>query len=264
MENILKIIYDKSINNRIIDYNDISKILELLIIDKQLSNYILDIDIQPIRSNNLASYSNYSKIITIYSETIELMINNIESNMLNTNKFENTLYKNLSLVQVILHEVEHANQQKIAYNENNLEAFILRLSDLVKPEYNEKLYEINPQERLAEINSYYSIIQIVNNYNSNNLYFISEVLNTDLLKKQLRGYHYQNSTITVPIIDYFTLSNKSDFLNCFDLSQNVYENYDLNNRFKYGFPISINEYGKMSNKLILSLNKNFKNIIFIK
>ena len=58
MENVLKIIYDKSIDNKIIDIKDIDKILELLIIDSQLNNYILNIDIQPIRSNNLASYSN--------------------------------------------------------------------------------------------------------------------------------------------------------------------------------------------------------------
>jgi hypothetical protein len=61
MENILKIIYDKSINNKIIDIDDIDKILDFLINVKQLNNYILNIDIQPIRSNNLASYSSYSK-----------------------------------------------------------------------------------------------------------------------------------------------------------------------------------------------------------
>ena len=70
MENILKIIYDKSINNKIIDINDIDKILELLINKKQLNNYILSIDVQQIRSNNLASYSNYSKKITVYPYTI--------------------------------------------------------------------------------------------------------------------------------------------------------------------------------------------------
>lgn len=78
MKNILKIIYDKSINSKIIDINDIDKILELLIDEKQLNNYILNIDVQPIRSNTLASYSSYSKKITIYLRTIELMLKNIE------------------------------------------------------------------------------------------------------------------------------------------------------------------------------------------
>ena len=160
VENILKIIYDKSFNNKIIDINDIDKILELLINEKQLNNYILNIDVQPIRSNNLASYSNYSKKITIYSHTIELMIKNIESNILNISNFEKTLYKNLSLVQVILHEIEHANQEKISYIENTLEAFIIRMAYTVDNSYFESLYEYSPQERLAEIKSYREVISL--------------------------------------------------------------------------------------------------------
>ena len=53
-------------------------------------------------------------------------------------------------MQIILHEVEHANQNKIAYNNNSLEALILRLSYLVNNRYDEELYEICPEERLAE------------------------------------------------------------------------------------------------------------------
>lgn len=263
MENILKIIYDKSINNKIIDIKDIDKILDLLINEKQLNNYILNIDVQPIRSNNLASYSNYSKKITVYYHTIELMLKNIESNILNIGDFEKILYKNLSLLQVILHEVEHANQEKIAYNENSLEAFIIRLSYLVKPEYNEKLYEFQPEERLAEIKSYENIIQFMNYFNDN-LIFIPELLNMELLRRQLLGYHYKNSSINIPIVDFFTLGNKSELLNCIDLSSNFLKDYSLNNRFKYGFPISLDEYGNSVSNLVLKLNKNFKNMINLK
>ena len=34
MENILRIIYDKTINNKILNFKDIEKILELLVIEK--------------------------------------------------------------------------------------------------------------------------------------------------------------------------------------------------------------------------------------
>lgn len=78
MENILKIIYDRTINNTILNLKDIEKILELLVIDRCLNNYILNIDIQQTRSNNLASYSSYTKEITIYIEMIEQMVKNIE------------------------------------------------------------------------------------------------------------------------------------------------------------------------------------------
>ena len=59
--------------------------------------------------------------------------------------------KNLSILQILLHEVEHANQQKIAYHDNTLEALIIRLSYLVNNGYDKNLYEYCPEERLAEI-----------------------------------------------------------------------------------------------------------------
>lgn len=89
------------------------------------------------------------------------MLKNIENNLLITNVFEKTLYKNLSLLQILLHEIEHANQTKIAYTENTLEAFIIRMTYTVCESYFEGLYEYSPQERLAEIESYRKIISLI-------------------------------------------------------------------------------------------------------
>lgn len=71
MENILEIIYNLSINNNLLNIYKIDKILEILIDKKNLNEYILNIDVQQIRSNNLASYSNYYKKIIIYSNVIK-------------------------------------------------------------------------------------------------------------------------------------------------------------------------------------------------
>src|SRR5574344_1967324 len=118
MENIFRIIYDETVNNRILSLKDIEKILELLIIDKCLNDYIISLSVQHGRSNNLASYSIYTKKIILHTQKIEYMVSDIENNVLNANAFEIMLYKNLSILQIILHEVEHANYQKIAYQEN--------------------------------------------------------------------------------------------------------------------------------------------------
>lgn len=67
MENILKVIYDKAINNKILNLHDIEKILELLIIEKDLNDYISNISVQHIRSKNLASYSTYAKKLQFIS-----------------------------------------------------------------------------------------------------------------------------------------------------------------------------------------------------
>ena len=231
--------------------------------EKCLNKYIFNIDVQLIRSNNLASYSNYSKKITIYIKTIEQMVKDIENNILNTNNFETTLYKNLSILQILLHEIEHANQQKIAYNDNTLEALIIRLSYLVDNGYDEILYDSCPEERLAEIKSFEEINTMIS-YINNKLILLPDIIEMEKLKRQLRGYHYKNDIITIPIVDYFTLGNKKELLEIFDLSNNVLENYALNDRYKYGFPISTNEYGISMKKLVLTLQKNFNNRINIK
>lgn len=258
MGNILKIIYDRTINNTILNLKDIEKILELLVIDRCLNNYILNIDIQQTRSNNLASYSSYTKEITIYIEMIEQMVKNIEKSILDINIFEIMLYKNLSILQVLLHEVEHANQQKIAYNENNLEAFILRLSFLVSSEYDDKLYECCPEERLAEIKSFGQIIDLMGCLNIP-LIVLPKILETEEKMRLLRGYHYRNLMVNVPLIDYFNLGDKGEILECFDFLEMSHGQYSLNERLTFGFPISIDEYGGLMRDLVLSLNKNFNN-----
>lgn len=258
MEKILKIIYDKSIKNKILDIKDIDEILELLIINKGLNDYILSISIQSIGGNKLASYSNYKKNITLYTKTIDHMIKNIEKNILIASSLEISMYKNLSILQVLLHEVEHANQQKIAYNENSLEAFIIRMSSLIHDRYKEELYDYCPEERFAEIKSFEDLLLMIN-YLNKKLNNLSEILNTEKLQRLLRGYHYINGSIAAPLNTYFTSGNRADLLNCFTLNIGL-----LNERMKFGFPISINEYGISMNNLILSLNKNFKNRINIK
>jgi hypothetical protein len=261
MENILKIIYDKSINNKVLKLNDIEKILELLIVEKNLNDYILNINVHPIRGNNLASYSTYTKQITIYVNKVEQMITNIENSILNANDFEKSLFKNLSILQILLHEVEHANQYKIAYNDNSLEAFIIRLSYLIENGYNELLYEYCPEERLAEIKSFYELknfLKII----ENKLEVLPEIIETEKLKRLLSGYHYKDSKINVPIVDYFTLGSKKYLLHSLKLE--AYDSYTLNERLKYGFAISAKKYGNIMSNVYLSLNKNFNNRTNIK
>lgn len=263
MESILKIIYDKTVDNKTLDLKDIEKILEVLVVEKRLNDYILNINVQQIRGNNLASYSTYTKKITIYTEMISQMVKDIGKNILNVNEFEEMLYKNLLILQTLLHEVEHANQQKIAYNDNTLEALIIRLSYLVNNGYDDDLYEYCPEERLAEIKTFDEIFILVNHINKK-LIILPDIIETEKLKRQLRGYHYKNNFVTVPIVDYFMVGNKRELLDIFDLSDACLKDYALNDRFKYGFPISINEYGTSMKKLVLSFQKNFNNRIIIK
>jgi len=269
MEKILQLIYDKSINNKTLDLNDIEKILELLITNKKLNEYVLNIKEKQRESKKLASYSIETKEITIYSNTIELMLNNIEKKIKIDNYFEIELYKNLSILQIVLHEIEHANQQKIMYKENNLEAFILRLSNYY--DNNSLLYEYSPAERLAEIKSFEELILLINLI-KNKVHQLFPALETEKNHRLLRGYHYQNNNIDSPLITYFCLSNKEHILKAFEWYNDDYNDrlkqvcslYHLKERLIYGFPITMEEYLKNMKNLVVSTNKNFEKRILIK
>jgi len=196
------------------------------------------------------------------------MLNDIENTIKTNNTFEIFLYKNLSLLQVILHELEHANQEKIRYTNNTLEAFLLRISQFVLE--NDLLYEYKPEERFAEIKSFDDIITLFNMLEIKN-FNLSSILKTDKLQRELRGYHFKNNKINIPLFTYFILGNKESLLNAFDwyLSdynkclEQVSEEYDFNQRLFYGFPISINEYAESTKRLVLSTNNNFRNKIYV-
>ena len=266
MENILKIIYDLSITNKLLNINNIDKILEILIDEKNLGEYISNIEVQQIRSNNLASYSNYYKKIIIYSNIIDKMTNDIHTNVKSKNQLTKNMYINLSILQVILHELEHANQEKII-NCNTLESFILRISQIVK--YNKQTYEVNPIERFAEIKSYNDILKIISSYENDLL--LNSLIKSDELQRKMRGYHYYNGKLYSPIELYFLMGKTEYLLTSFEwysddnnlFAENVEKIYDLEDSLFYGFPILDKNYYKIMNSLVTNLNKNFKNKIKI-
>lgn len=266
MENILEIIYNLSINNNLLNIYKIDKILEILIDKKNLNEYILNIDVQQIRSNNLASYSNYYKKIIIYSNVIKKMINNIDKNLKIENSLTKNMYINLSILQVILHELEHVNQERII-NYNTLEAFILRISQIVVPE--NQIYEVSPAERFAEIKSYNDILKIINSYRSD--LKLSALIKNDELQRKIRGYHYCDNRLHSPIVSYFEAGNKKQLLSSFEWYSNndddikiVSKLYDIDDCLFYGFPISDKVYCKIMNEIIINLDRNYKNKIKIK
>lgn len=265
-ENVIELIYNKSKDNKTLGIKDIDTILENLINEKSLNEYVLSINIQSKRSKSLASYSNYTKTVTLYLGTIELMLKNIETNIFNVNSFEKTFYKNISILQALLHELEHASQEKMIFTENSLEAFIMRLSNLLCEFYQKQLYEYSPEERLAEIKSFeeilYSVRECLKKYKS-----LVKLIEIEKSQRLLRGYHLVNNMINSPLIYYFKNGKKEDLLklafswyNDFDKTFNEVRNtYDLNKRLKYGLPISINEYSDSVFAMVHEMSTYFKN-----
>jgi len=274
METLLSLIYDYSINKKILDIKSIEKIIILLIDTKKIHEHILRINIINENNKKLASYYNYTKHIEINSLCINNMLTNIDNSIIITDEVEKIFYKNLLILQIILHELEHANQEKIILNKEvqDIEQLILIFSEQVDNNIKIKLYEICPEERLAEIKSFKDILDIINPIKKQ-YYELSEIIKIEELQRLLRGYHYNNSNfVDSPLISYFSKGNKIEVLNNFNwynkdinicLSSTILE-YKLLERLKYGLPIETEEYAASMKTLILSTKTKFKNRILIK
>ena len=131
MNDILKIIFDCSINNKILNNSEIENIIIILIYQKNITNHISNIVFDDEGINGLASYNTDDKKITIYNSIINKMINNMNKDLLISNNFQKYLFENLSILQIILHELEHVNQNNIICFDNSFESLIIRLSRLI-------------------------------------------------------------------------------------------------------------------------------------
>ena len=258
MNNILKIIFDSSFNKKIINKNEIENIIITLIYQKTFNNYISNI-IFDDGDDGLASYNMDDIKITIYNRVIDKMINNIDKNLLINDNFQRYLFKNLSILQIILHELEHVNQNNIICFDNSFEALIIRLSRLVSFNNNEQLYEVCPTERLTEIKSYKEMIDIILPLKKK-IYELKKLLNSELLKRKISGYHYQNNSIIYPLLTYFSIENKEYIIDSICLD----DNKDLDYKFKYGLPISFEEYTYSMVKLVDTQKLYYKNKIIVK
>ena len=294
-EKILRIVYDYSIKGKLADIDFIYKVIQVVIDGKELSNYLEDVRlIQKVVSDNkgkikLATYDSDFKTIRIYVEAIDNLIkyNNKYKEYLSHE--EDIFYKNLLFVHIILHELEHANQQKIILEQKGIEADILKLryknsSVIVDDEMVRKMkklglsmnsfaayalgaqkkyeesYEFAPEERLAEIKSYKQIINIIRPI-SKKLTRLSTIEEIKLLSSYLRGY--EQTEISSPTIKYFTNCGQVGGLkrfNWYNDDNQICLNkcssiYSLHDKMLYGLPISEYEYNSVEKNIQYKYSK---------
>ena len=126
--------------------------------------------------------------------------------------------------------------------------------------YNLKVYDsYRPHDITISTNNYFRKL-----YNSNNK--VKNAINYDKEGNYWGPSWFLASSVSahnkgIALDITITNSNNQELLAAFDLTNNVMDDYSLKERFKYGFPISIDEYGNSMNKLVLSLKKNFNNRI---
>ena len=264
MEELLNLLINYSKQGKIIDENVMRKIVAIMIDIKNLNNYVSKFELSSSIGRTAAVYLSEEKTIKVYASLVDFILNRNKKFIPLFKTEEIILFYNLLIVQILLHELEHANQCKIIDEDDNVEAFVLRASYTVSKDVALALYEIMPNERLAEIKSFSELTEIIELIRKNipNIYsFIS----TSKLEKDLRGYHYINGKVSSPLLVFLKESNikASQYFNLVDGSyfkalELIPSNYLLSSRMKYGFPITSTEYKEEARKVILS--KKYKKL----
>lgn len=217
MEEILKIVFNCSKQKRILSKSEIEDIVILLIENYKYDKFIKEINFDNNENYGLALYDFELKNINIYNNVVNRMIYNIENKIIVDDELQKKIFENLSIIQIILHELEHVNQYNIIINDNSLEALIVRLSKLIGIDNENMIYEFYPIERIAEIKSYKKIIDIYSLIDKK-IIELQGLLDFELLKRDIRGYHLKNNEIIFPLLSYLIYGKKEFVLESIKLN----------------------------------------------
>lgn len=241
MDEIFRIIYNRSKKNQLLCAQDLAKIVEYYTVSQQLNEYVLNLYINNIDSNTLATYSLDDRDITINLKLLQKCTKDrCKKHHTGLKEFYVYFYKNLFILHALLHELEHANQLKIAYNDISTEGLLIRLSLLINKEYYDKLYPISPEERLADVKSFEKITALING-NKKDFETIIKLLEIEKQDCLLTGYSCDGKTVNAPTTNYFTLGKRKDLLEAFDFEK-IKQSHNVYERMKYGFPVSKEEF----------------------
>ena len=294
---ILKLIYDYSVNGKLVDSKFIDKIIEIVVSRKSLNNYVRNVRFTNKLEKNdyavvCAAYSPLSMEMLVDYESIQIAMENRSYYDQLFHSLEQIMFRNLTIAQYILHELEHAFQNKQADNksDNSIEAKLVNasivleqamknprvLNALLKGEIpaqdfiiytlqNRELYKqyyaLNPIERLAQVNSFRTIVDSIEPIKEYipNLY---EFKQASLVEEMLRGYTDSWNQGICPTQVYLFGTRQSNVwseLDFYDqdsgqLMKNVSDKYNLARRLSLGLPVSYDEYNS-SNEWLQSTNK---------
>ena len=240
MDDISRIIFDISKNHKLIDDIYIDKILEILINENLLGNYVDSVDINEFNTNSLAFYSPIRKVIYINFKKLLYTTAYMIGNDKLFSQDDNFYLMNLCVLKIILHELHHAKQEKLKNeNKKNIESLILINSDNCESYYkknglyNGLLYNCNPIERQAELCALLDVVDISKSLNNTR---IVSYFKNNYLKK--RNQNYSKYINLYPMLIFFNKmieNDKIDYLNS-SLTEN------LKKRLELGLKIEKNDY----------------------
>lgn len=254
-KDIYELIFNASQDNRLLSQREIIDICELVNYKHKLDDYCNSVKFDELEKPRLGVYKKYSKIIVF------------DYNRLVGREFKNIFLKNMMIVEAILHEFEHVKQHKLNDSEVALSdkyaivekaliyscLNVYRLNDLKTPwpkedvdylrslgiklnkdsifnlaKKQENLYLYSPNERMAEINSYYQLRTMLKRYGDPEN--ISDEIELNYLNNLLRGYNKKDGeTIITPPSYRFLL--EMGFYKLLPIIENIEESYFSDDSF---------------------------------
>lgn len=281
MEEIYNIIDYYSRNNMLLDKKAILAIIKILFIDNNIdNNYKVKVYNKFFlmnKKNVLASFDYES--IRVYASRLKSVIGN-ENNERKTvflleeklNNYENYIFKNTYILQIIMHEMEHLLQYEgkidyykqiekdFMYIEKNFVLSIIKLlkvknvsKRIRKAQFNtlkqiyDDNYDLSFIERITEIYSLEKTHSLLETYykDHENLVNLNELL---LLNAKMRSYKNEHDR---PTEHFFSnIGRLDDFYNIDT------DNLTDDESFRYGLKINSKDY--INNKELLTLTKKRK------
>lgn len=267
---LISLIYDYVKNNKVLDKDFINSILDVVINELELNDYVIDSEIiyVPGKSKKrylIANYDFYHRIIEI---NLQIALERLkkEAKILRLSPTETSYFIAKELAEATLHELEHANQvKKFDVDGNNIESLIIKGAfahkNIIRRDilfflmngYSEKelrtryrivkrgikFYKYDPLERLAEYQALNYTKEILKELNVGNIVMLHTYY--EVYKNYIRGYELQKEPTK------FFLS-KVDGLKDWQEIERLSKDSDLKTRLSLGLPISKEEYQDIENR----------------
>lgn len=267
---LISLIYDYVKNNKVLDRDFINSILDIVINELELNDYVKDSEIIYVPRKNrkryiMAYYDHFSRVIEVNLQ-ISLERLKEEAKKLRLSHIETSYFIAKELTEAILHELEHAHQvKKYDKDGNNLESLIIKgafahkniirkdLLFLLMNGYSEKelltryktikrgikYYKYDPLERLADYHALNYIKEILKELNVGDRIMLHTYY--EECKNYIRGYELQKEPTKFFLAKVGGLKDWQEI-------ERLSTDCDLKTRLSLGLPITKDEYQELENK----------------
>ena len=263
-EEILNIIYTYTIKKRVPDDNFIDNIVSIIIREERLIEYVKDIDYSyQSCSLVLASYFYESRILKFNMNKMfkeHSSIYEIYRRIYDTSSdyFDKYLFICLSVLEVILHEIEHVMQNKKVNTlpQDNFERQLIEINTIaieVYPSVYKKHHDLFSIEREANITSCDKIRTYLRISEFTTKYFMN-IFNSKY-NRLINEYYSKNNC---PLLEFLTITGGKISYNDIPINRNntnkilmkTKRSLSLEERLIKGLPLNKEEYYLIKNKNI--------------